>query len=232
MTHISKLPPVALILVTSVIASILPAVFSSEARAFQQNDADDQSKFLCSQAQALVGGYELPKIQDHLVVTLFQDLNDFINSKPAIGNDQVTIDAIHIDAAQSAQGYSNLWCKLKSREALAASRNLPSFPPSEGGVGCEGVQEAIFSAMIANEPTTREQYLASGYEVEFRNILFRTGREWAPSSTAVDISNQKVTITTASLESARGLPVIGGMHYCKLVDTDGLRKVIRELRGN
>ena len=193
---------------------------------------NEQDKQACKQAQALIGGYDLAKIQDHLEVEVLDDLGSFLKSKPAITNDLVALKSYRPDPVQRLSEYSGLWCKLKSRQALEANQELPSFPSAQQGVNCDGVQKSFFSALLATDQVTRELYDSSGYHLVFSNQVLRTGGQWAPSSLTVKLKNSHdVEITTTSLESPLGIPVIGGMNYCKLLAADGLQKLVRDLHA-
>jgi hypothetical protein len=192
----------------------------------------EQDKQACKQAQAVIGGYDLTKIQDHLEVEVLDDLGSFLKSKPEIANDFVNLKSYRPDPVQRLSEYSGVWCKLKSRQALEGNQELPSFPTAEQGMNCDGVQKSFFSALLATDPATRELYDSSGYHFVFSNQVFRTGGQWAPSTLTVKLKNRHdVEITTTSLESPLGIPVIGGMNYCKLLAVDGLQKLVRDIHA-
>lgn len=181
----------------------------------------------CKKAQALVAGIPYQNFENQLATDFFTDLEEFIASKPSIAKNQIVLKSYVKNPENDLQEYENIWCKLKSQDAVVNSKDLENLPPATPGMNCDQVQKLILEELLANDRQARIDYEKAGIRLTFNNHKFATGQKWSPSEVEIRRTTQnQIQVTTSSLESPRGIPIIGGMHYCKLISTQGLRKLV------
>jgi predicted esterase len=214
----------------SLLALLLLEPFTAFATAdlphyFQETESSED---LCLRAQSLIGSYDLELLRDKSSMTLHTNVDDFVRSKPRIQDGLLAIQVYSPNPQEAQSEYPQLWCKLKSAADIARSRSieLNSTGPNQN---CDRINQAFFDQLLTASAPLKTAYDSSGYKISFLNKSFYTGAEWAPSSPSIILNGKSITIRTTSLESLPGIPVIGGMNYCKFVAPQGLQELIQDL---
>jgi len=201
----------------------------SSLAAFVTTDAAEGVEIFCMAAQARVAGFELRDISPMTTVTVHTELDSFLKSKPSVDASKIGLHAYVPSLASSESEYPQIWCKLKHASELRAQNQLKGKDVSEAG-GCQVVSSQFFDATMEQNSELKESYTAAGYKINFKNESHLTGGEWASSLPRIMVGeNGNVTVSSTSLESLRGIPVVGGMHYCKLFDLPAYRQLAADL---
>jgi hypothetical protein len=184
----------------------------------------------CLKAQELIGGYDHDVLAQKSSLTVHKNLSEFIRSKPQIRGATLSIQVYNPAIEEADSEYTQLWCKLKSAADIARSKSTLELPTLGEGKNCDRINKEFFDEILASQPVLLSAFNDSGYQINFRNKSFYTGAQWAPSVPTVNLTGPKqITITTTSLESIPGIPVIGGMNYCKFVAPQGLTQLIQDI---
>ncbi len=179
--------------------------------------------FDCEQAQKAILNLDASSASQVTVSdTAFIDQKLFVASKPKVKGSSVAITSF----VTTAQGYEQLWCKLKSQEAVLAETKL-----SAAGVSpdCADFNKDQLEQALASLPEA-----AAAYSLDTLGIRvvadqdFGTGSQWAPSSVQLVKKDGDVTVQATRLKSATWIPIVGGMNYCKLLSPAGARQLLTE----
>jgi hypothetical protein len=189
---------------------------------------EHQPEVLCAQAQSLLGSYPLEKITSLTNFTLHENVDSFVQSKPKIEDNKLYLQGYLPTISQARSEYGQLWCKLKNVDDL--KRSSLDLPAQGAKHNCDEINKFFFEQTLSSSENLKQAYLESGYKVSFKNTTYYTGAQWAPSYPTIQLLTPKeILINTTSLESLSGIPVIGGMNYCKFVSPEGLRKFIEDI---
>ncbi len=190
-------------------AFALLTIFGSKAHAFT-----------CSDAQKAILNIS-PASLDTLSVETedYTDKNAFIQSKPSLDGSNITTRSY-----LAAGGvYQQLWCKLKSQEAVTGALKTES----KGDVrSCASLHERLL--IEAKERLNFSQSLSDlGIEL-LADQEFKTGAQWAPSQVNVSDKGQTISVQATRLHSPTWIPVIGGMNYCKILSPAGAEALLQK----
>ncbi len=176
----------------------------------------------CTQAQqVLIDDESVPiGIQNKHFLSFW----DFIESKSTLSVDGIETKSYLPDFHQRGTHYSSLWCKMKSQKAVSQTFNLQnSLSPQT----CDSVQKYWVSALLARKP-----YLAEvANQVDYTTYNHTMGGTWAPSKLRMKIGEKtdQIIIESQSLMTNPWVPVLGGMHYCKMLSPEGLEALLEDL---
>jgi hypothetical protein len=185
----------------------------------------------CVVAQRLIGGYEAEALERVVRLTIHDGLDAFLESKPQIGSDSLSLHGFTPTPRLASSEYPQLWCKLKSARDIARSRDISLLAAGEG-LNCDRINEALFAAARAADPASRGRLEASGYQLAFRNETLLTGGQWAPSVAKIKLEpGRRLVVETTSLESLPGIPRFGGMNYCKLFAPEALKELLADIEA-
>jgi hypothetical protein len=186
----------------------------------------------CVVAQRLIGNYEAEALERVVRLTIHDRIEAFLESKPEIGPDSLSLHAFAPSPRLSSSEYPQVWCKLKSARDIARSRDISLLAAGEG-LNCDRINEALFAAARAEGKTLEGRLEASGYQLSFRNETLLTGGQWAPSVAKIKLeTGRRLVVETTSLESLPGIPRIGGMNYCKLFAPDALKALLTDVEAS
>ena len=178
----------------------------------------------CANGQRLVANLRTD-VAGRLDVALvaYTEADPFIESKPSLEVANGTADVVATayleytieTAVEGTYGYE-LDCKYKSQEAIANALDLAADAYGAAGT-CQDVNAFIYTlAQGSVAPAAAARYAARGRPVVFLpDTVWETGGEWAPSHVVYNDTADGLLVTASSLQSRDGIPVIGGMTYCK-----------------
>lgn len=207
---------------------IAPFLLFTNFAAASEATLESLSETYCIQAQSILGSYRTDDIIPLVNFTLHENVESFIQSKPKIENGLIRLHGYKPTIAQAHSEYEQLWCKLKSADDIRKSSL--ELPPQEGQYNCDSVNQFFFDQVISSSEELKKAYDQSGISITFKNKSYYTGAQWAPSYPTIKLLSPKsLEIITTSLESLSGIPVIGGMNYCKFVAPEGIKQLIKDL---
>jgi len=212
------------------LASLFLAAVSTAVRA-----ADTGPQQWCRLAQQKVEGYSdkaLPP--DKIVTTLQSNKNDFLKSKPSIQEGKIYTHAYVPAAAERGSGFDEIWCKLKSREAITDAA-VAAAPPDEPGTCRAMSQEAIDLALRSAPQSTHEGHAHEKPDLRITCLpdqQYLRGDQWVKSSVVVaQDSDGTVTVKASSLRTPAWVPRLGGNQYCKVLSPRGAAELVACMAG-
>ncbi len=149
----------------------------------------------------------------------YYDVDSFVQSKPSLGNDNITTRTLTVDDGP----YEQLWCKLKSQESVRAAFGLQVLGEVNG---CRLAQQKIFQEQLLELGLADRSLQDLGLRL-LDDQDFRTGSGWAPSQVLVENDGfGAVNVQAMRLKTIRWVPIFGGMNYCKLISPAGARELL------
>jgi hypothetical protein len=169
---------------------------------------------------------------EKITATVQSSKNDFLKSKPAIKDGKIYIQTYVPAIAERSSPYDEIWCKLKSRDAIteAAVGGAPQGEPES----CMVMNQAAIDWALKNAPeTVRSAYEKAGIRITFLpDQQFIRGDQWVASSVRVEQdSSNNVTVQASSLRTPNWIPRLGGNQYCKLLSPRGAAELVGCLAG-
>ncbi len=164
---------------------------------------------------------------DTIIATVQRSKQDFLKSKPAIKDGKIYIQIYVPAIAERGSPYDEIWCKLKSRDAITEAA-LGGAPQGEPG-SCMVMNQAAIDWALKNAP---EEILSAYEKTGIRiNCLpdqqYSRGDQWVDSSVRVEQdSSNNVTVQASSLRTAGWIPRLGGNQYCKLLSPRGAAELV------
>jgi hypothetical protein len=198
-------------------------------RFFLSAQEADAAGAWCLNGQRLVANLRAD-VADRLVVALesYTDVDLFVESKPSLSvsggvADVITTAYLAPDATAAPQAVSGAYgyeldCKCKSQEAIANALGLPSDAYGVAGT-CREVGAYVYQlARGAVAPHAAARHAAQGRPLVFLpDVVQGTGSDWVPSHVNYTETPFSLEVTASSLQSRDGVPVYGGMTYCKSI---------------
>jgi hypothetical protein len=187
-------------------------------------------------AQQTVEGYSEKALpSDRITVTVQTGKNEFLKSKPSIQEGKINTHAYVPAAAERGSGFDEIWCKLKSRDAISESA-VAAPPQGEPGT-CMAMNQAAVELALQSAPQHETQH-AHAHEKPDMRITFLPdqqylrGDQWVRSSVrVVQDSDSTVAVQAASLRTPAWVPWLGGNQYCKLLSPRGAAELVACLAG-
>ena len=165
-------------------------------------------------------------------VVAYTDFDLFLESKPSIvanGTSALATSTAYLeppagviptsdDAGIDSEGTYSLSfdCKFKSQEAVVRTLGL-----GEGQYGPAGTCQT-FTAFVAQlaasavGPASVARFAATGKPIVAQpDVVYSQGNEWSVAVTTYNETADALFVSGASLQTAYGIPVLGGMTYCK-----------------
>ena len=179
----------------------------------------------CSDSQKFILNFSAKSLEK--VVTspvLFDDLDLFIQSKPSI-----EASVIHIMEYVSRAGdYEEIWCKLKSQEALAIELKVEVLGPP---FSCGSLLEKVLTQSLRDilEDPPRLPSLESLGIIIDEDQEFSSGLSWKPSKVSFRYTDTYAHLRASRLRTPTWIPQIGGMNYCKVLSASGANKFLRDV---
>ena len=169
---------------------------------------------------------------EKITATVQSSKNDFLKSKPAIKDGKIHIHAYTPAPAERGSSYDEVWCKLKTREAItdAAVASAPQGEPQT----CMAMNQAAVEWALKNAPDkVRSAYEKTGMRITFLpDQQYIRGDQWVESSVRVEPgSGNNVTVQAASLRTPDWVPRLGGNQYCKLLSPRGAAELVGCIAG-
>lgn len=192
--------------------SLLCLVGSTQVQALDCVDAQRQ----------LLAFSEQDAAQLSVADTAFSEQDAFVESKPSAKGKSIET----MSFKTTKQNYEELWCKLKSQEAVLAESKLSALgKPKE----CADLNRLQLEEALASLPPEQADSTLEGLGIRLlADKDFGTGSQWAPSSLGIETSaGGVVSIQAMRLKSPKWIPVIGGMNYCKLLSDEGALALVQ-----
>lgn len=176
----------------------------------------------CREAQKLLlntdeASREQLEIQD----SAYTDLKAFVSSKPSV-KDHAIFTSSYLT---TPQGYEELWCKLKSQEAVVSESQVSVLGSPRDCSELNRIQ--LESALAAHPDGSRYSLKSLGISL-LDDLDLKTGSQWAPSNLKLLRDDGTVRIQSTRLRSPTWIPVVGGMNYCKLISPRGAAQLLDE----
>ena len=186
-------------------------------------------------AQQKVEGYSEKALPaDTIIVTVQNGKNEFLKSKPSIQEGKIYTHVYVPAIAERGSGFDEVWCKLKSRDAITDAA-VAAAPQGEPGT-CMAMNQAAIDLALRTAP----QPAHAGHAHEKQDIRitclpdqqYLRGDRWVASSVRVTQENDgTVTVQGSSLRTPVWVPRLGGNQYCKLLSPKGAAELVARLDG-
>lgn len=179
--------------------------------------------FSCKQAQIFIlniGADTLKKLS--VEEQKISELGSFLQSKPSLNGPMIST-ASYIS---SSEPYEQLWCKLKSQDAVVRELRVSAESPAKP---CSSLQEHIFSLAIDSliEDVSKRPSL-SDLKISILEDQDSTGGfDWAPSQVKFELKDNITGIRAMRLKTPLWIPRFGGMNYCKVLSLEGAKAFLR-----
>lgn len=184
-------------------------------------------------AQQKVAPYAEQALAAENIIVTFQGSKDgFLKSKPSIQDGKIYIHTYVPAPAERGSPYDELWCKLKSQDAIT-SGGVGGAPQGEP-CSCMAMNEAAVNWALKKAPEqVRSAYEKTGMRITFLpDQRYLRGDQWVKSSVRVAQDNgTTVTVQASSLRTPTWIPRLGGNYYCKLLSPRGATELIGCLAG-
>ena len=186
--------------------------------------ASSAHAFTCADAQKIVLNLPQATLDSLSISTVdYEDTASFVQSKPLVSSAEL-ITRSYV----STEGpYEQLWCKLKSQEAVSSTLKVTALGSPHA---CALVQEQVLEAALQEHYGTETAHPSLkdlGISL-LEDKDFKTGSQWAPSQLIVKKTASGVELQATRLTSPTWVPVFGGMNYCKTISPQGARQLIAE----
>lgn len=169
---------------------------------------------------------------DKIVVTLQNSKKAFLKSKPSIQKGIIHAQVYVPTSAERGSGFDEIWCKLKSRDAIIGAG--AAGPPQ----GVPGTCMAMNMAAIDQARNNAPQHDPVHEKPDIRiaclpDQQYVRGDQWVQSSVRVlQDSDNSVTVQAMSLRTPGWVPWLGGNQYCKLLSPRGAAELMACLAGS
>jgi predicted dienelactone hydrolase len=164
---------------------------------------------------------------EKIITTVQSSKKDFLKSKPAIKNGKIYIHAYEPAIAERGSSYDEIWCKLKTRDAISDA--AAGGPPQGEPDSCMVMNQAAIDWALKNVPDkVRSAYEKTGIRITcLPDQQYSRGDQWVNSSVRVkQDSGSEVTVQASSLRTAEWIPWLGGNQYCKLLSPRGAAELV------
>jgi hypothetical protein len=191
-----------------------------------QTDSGDLVPF-ATIGQSLLGGFEPEAVQKIISLTEFTSRSDFGDSKPTVSKDSLKVYAYRPTLTESDTEYDQVWYKFKSPEAI---NDVVTLAKSGQSVKADKVLERAFQDARKLVPEAAAKVDALGYKFTFAQQNMIAGFAWIPSTITLELRGEnEIFVNTPTLISAKQIPTIGGMHYCKIFTPIDAARILTDL---
>ncbi|MCX6128833.1 MAG: hypothetical protein NTX25_07190, partial [Proteobacteria bacterium] len=139
----------------------------------------------------------------------YSDLQSFVTSKPELAPARIVTGSLTVQG----EAYEQLWCKMKSQEAVLAIAKVSSEGPA---LDCRDLNRKQLEEALGDIQDDHSQSSLESLGIQLESDKdFSTGAQWAPSKLGMSKSDGVIRIQAMRLKSATWIPIVGGMNYCK-----------------
>lgn len=175
----------------------------------------------CEDAQSSLAGYTPGVLSDTYVSNkIHLTLNSIIDSKPSVSAEALRVHTFFAEDPAVALGYEQIWCKTKTAAAIEKASGIAA--DVEGQTCADLNQAAIDYALDQVAPATRDLFLSTVSVDYLEDSAQSTGDAWVNANLSLlAVSENNYTLESPSLRTSTSVPLVGGMHYCKLLSPEG-----------
>ncbi len=199
----------------------------------QPVEAGEGPQQWCSRAQQKVEGYcEQSLPSDRIDVTVQDGKKEFLKSKPSIDGGKIYNHVYTPASDERGSGFDELWCKMKSRDAIADA-GLAAAPAGEPGT-CQAMNQAAVDRALRHDPHGGHHHEKPDIRITcLPDQQFSRGDQWVSSSVLITQQDDgTVAVRASSLRTPAWVPWLGGNQYCKLLSPRGAEELVACMAGS
>lgn len=182
----------------------------------------------CKDSQKLILNFsakDLDKVISNQII--FNELSPFVQSIPTIENSIINITGF----VSPDQDYDELWCKMKSQEAIANELKIEVLgPPASCGKLLEKVLIESLKEIL-DDPAKLPSLESLGIIID-EDREFSSGPSWINSTVSFRYTETYIHLKASQLRTPNWIPQIGGMNYCKVLSGPGANKFLSDVLEN
>jgi hypothetical protein len=182
----------------------------------------------CKDSQKLILNFsskDLEKVVPNQII--FNELSPFVQSLPTIENSIINVTGF----VSPDQDYDELWCKMKSQEAIASELKIEALgPPASCGKLLEKVLIESLKEIL-EDPAKLPSLESLGIIID-EDREFSSNLSWINSTVSFRYTDTYIHLKASQLRTPNWIPQIGGMNYCKVLSGPGATKFLTDVLEN